>query len=162
VANLGMLKEKIEQDINEAMKAKDEITLAVLRMLKAAITNEEIAVRTKEGKTRELKEEEIQMLVEREIKKRKEAVELYEKGGRPDKAQQEFAEAEILKKYLPEQLPEEEVREIIKRAIAEVGAQGLQDMGRVMGEVMGKIKGRAPGEMVSKIVKEELESKVKY
>jgi len=151
-----MLKEQIEKDVVEALKTKDELALSTLRLLKSSIKNAEIELRTKEGKSRELEDAEIQILIEREIKKRNEAIELYEKGGRPDKAQQEHAEAEILKKYLPEQLPEEEVREIVRQTISEVGATGIADIGKVMGAAMGKVKGKASGDVVSRIVKEEL------
>jgi len=150
------MKEKIQADLTEAQKTRDELKVSTLRMLISAITNEEIAVRTREGKPRELTEEEIQKLVATEIKRRKEAIEGFTQGGNLEMAEKEKREMEILQSYLPEQLSGEELSKIVSETIAQIGAKGPQDFGKVMKEVMSKIKGRASGEIVSTEVKKQL------
>lgn len=145
-----MLQEQIEQDIIEAMKAKDEAKLSTLRMLKSAIKNSEIQ------KQVELKDEDILGVIQGQIKQRNDSVAMYEQGGRQELADKEKTEIEILKKYLPEQMGEAEIREIVAKAIADTGATGIADMGRVMGAIMPAVKGKADGSLVSSIVKEEL------
>jgi len=147
------LKEQIEKDYIQAMKNKDESSVSTLRMLKSAIHNGEIQ------KKKEMDDAELASLIQGQIKLRKDSIELYKKGNRPELAQKEEKEVDILKQYLPEQMPEEEVRAIIKKAIADTGASGMQDMGKVMGKIMPELKGRADGSLVSNIVKEELSSK---
>jgi len=149
------LKEQIEKDFKQALKIKDEVVVSTLRMLQAAITNAEIAKMRKE-----LTEEEIQKLIKSEIKKRKEAIEDYKKGGRGDLASKEEKEIKILEKYLPEQLGEEEIRKIVGKVIAEIGPTSPKDFGKVMGQVMKEAGGRADGAVVSRMVREMLESKV--
>lgn len=163
-----MLKEKIQQDIKEALKAGESEKRLTLSMLASAIKNRELEKRTKLSKTEkdtsklekgsELTDEEIIEVIASEIKKRKEAAESYEKGNRPELAQKEKAEAEIFMKYMPEQMPEDEVRRVVKEVIQETGASGAKDMGKVIGAAMAKVKGRTEGQVVSKIVKEELGS----
>lgn len=152
------LKEKIHKDLNEALKAKEELRASVLRMLSSVILNKEKEKRYKLKKEEDvfLTDEEILEVASSEAKKRKEAADLYEKGGRVDLAEKEKKELEILKGYLPEQLPEEELRKLVKEAVEKVGAKDLKDTGRIMGVLMPQIKGRADGNMVSKIVKELL------
>jgi len=163
-----MLKEKIQDDLRSALKEKREIRLSVLRMLLAAISNREIEKRTRTWKekpellTEELKkesqltDEEITKVIVSEIKKRKEAIELYKKGKRDELALKEEKEAKILEEYLPEQLSEEEIRKIAEEAIRKVGAKEMKDIGKVMAELMPKVKDRADNSLVSKIVKELL------
>jgi uncharacterized protein YqeY len=148
------LKDKIIRDFKEAFKGKEEIKLSVLKLLQAEIHNAEIAKRAKTGKEEALGEDEIIDVVSREIKKRKDAIELYEKGGRQELAVKERQEIDFLKFYLPEQLSEEEIRNLVKKAIAQTGAKEIEEMGRVMGVLSPQIKGRADGGLVSKIVKE--------
>ena len=152
------LKEKIQEDLNSAIKSKREIETSTLRMLSAAILNKEKQKRYKSGKSEDipLTDEEITEVVFNEVKKRKEAIELYEKGDRQELADKEKKEAEILQKYLPEQLTEEEVKKLVKEAIAKVGAKEQKDMGKVMAELMTQVKGKADGGLVSKVVKELL------
>lgn len=156
-----MIKNTIEQDLIEAMKARDEIKLSVLRMLKSAIHNSEIqkqsaSARQSSRDGTELKDEDVLGVIQSQIKQRQDSIELYEKGGRQELAQKEKAEIEILKTYLPEQMGEDEIREIIRKAIADTNAASIQDMGRVMGQIMPQVKGKADGSLVSNIVKEEL------
>ncbi len=165
-----MLKEKIEEDFQKALKEKNEEEVSVLRVLKAEIVNKEKEKRQQKSKENpelalgelekesQLTDEELVSLIASEVKKRKEAVLEFEKGKREDLVEKEKKEIEILKRYLPEQLSEEEIKKLVKETIQRLSAKSLKDMGRVMGEIMPKIKGRAEGEIVSKIVREELSS----
>jgi len=152
------LKGKIQEDLNSAIKSKREIETSTLRMLSAAILNKEKEKRYKSGKSEDIPliDEEIIEVVFNEVKKRKEAIELYEKGDRQELADKEKKEAETLQKYLPEQLTEEEVKKLVKEAITKVGAKEQKDMGKVMAELMPQVKGKADGGLVSKVVKELL------
>ena len=164
------LKQAIQNDLIRAVKEGDEITRSTLRMVLAFLHNREIEKKTKlkkQGKIEdevikegELIDEEIIEVIFSEVKKRKEAIEGFEKGKREDLIKKEKAELEILQAYLPEQLSEEEIRKLTKSAIEKVGAEEMKDMGKVMGEIMPKVKGKADGGMVSRIVKELLSTEV--
>jgi hypothetical protein len=145
-----MLAEKIDQDLITAMKAKEEEKVSVLRMLKAAITNYKIAAQ------KELDDNDIVTVLQKEIKTRKESAEVYKKGNRPELATKEEKEVKILSAYLPEQVSEEEIRIKAKEIIAKENLSGVENMGKVMGQLMTQFKGKADGGTVSKIVKEEL------
>lgn len=145
-----MLKQKIEDNLIEALKSKDEITLSVLRMLKSAIQNSEIQ------KKAALEDTDILSVIQGQIKQRHDSIALYEQGKRQELADKEKAEIEVLKKYLPEQMGEEEIRNIVTKAISETGAADIKDMGKVMGAIMPQVKGKADGGLVSQIVKNEL------
>lgn len=144
-----MILERINEDYKNAVKDKDEVKREVLNMLKSAIKYREIELRAT-GK--ELTEDEIVGVIQKEIKKRKEAIELYEKGGREDLVSKEKRELEILESYLPKQLSEEEIEDMAKEIINSIGATSLSDIGKVMKEIMPKVKGRADGNVVKKIV----------
>lgn len=144
------LKEQIENDSIRALKEKNETVLTVLRMLKSAIRNAEIAKQT------EFNDGDIMSVIQSQIKQRQDSINLYEQGDRQELADKEKTEIEILQKYLPEQMTEAEIREIVNRALDETGAMEIKDMGKVMTKIMPQIKGRADGSLVSKIVKEEL------
>ncbi|MBI4692298.1 MAG: GatB/YqeY domain-containing protein [Candidatus Terrybacteria bacterium] len=160
------LKEKIIADFKEVFKAKDEARLSVLKMLQAEIKNAEIAKRTRlvkkangsiiEDECCELSDEEILEVIFREIKKRKKAIELYERGNRKDLAEKERLEIKILSVYLPEQLSEEEIRDLVKKAIEQSGAIGAKEMSKVMAILMPQVRGRADDALISRIVKELL------
>ena len=141
-----------------ALKQGNSEVAGVLRMLLAAISSKEKEKRYAEKleKEPELTDEEIISVVSSEIKKRKDAIALYEQGNRPELAAGEKKEVEILQKYLPEQLSLEELRNIVEEAITRVGAKEMKDMGKVMADVSPKVKGRAEGGQVSAIVKELL------
>jgi len=143
------LKDKIQEDLKTSLKVRDQVRCLTLRMLLAAMVNKE-----KEGK--EVTEEQLHDVVASEAKKRREAEEAFLKGGRPELAEKEKAELEILLSYLPEQLTEDQITTLVKEAIAKVGATGPKDMGKVMGELAPQVRGKADGAMVSKIVKESL------
>ena len=146
------IKEKLQGDLNVAMKARDEVSSATIRMLLTAITNEEVAGKEK----KELSDQEVITVLSREAKKRREAAEAFEAAGRADKAAAEKAEGEVISKYLPEQLSEADIQNLISEAIAATGAAGPQDMGKVMGAIKGKIAGKADGALVSGLVKAAL------
>jgi len=153
-----MLKQRLQKDLNEALKKGDEISRSTLRMLLAAILNREKEKKYKEkleGEP-ELTDQEIIEVIASEAKKRKEAIYEFNRGKREDLVKKEKAEMEVLQRYLPEQLPEEEIRKLVKEAIEEVGVKEIKDMGKVMAVLMPKIKGRADGSEVNKIVKELL------
>jgi len=164
------LKEKIQNNLKIALKEKKETELATLRMLNASIINKEKEKRIKLAKTEkestekelleksQLTDEEIIEVISSEVKKRKEAILEFEKGERKDLADKEKKEMEVLIKYLPEQISEEEVKKIVKEAIKKMGAKEMKDMGRVMAELMPKVKGRTDGALVSRAVKELLNS----
>ncbi len=145
------LKERLLQDMKEAMKSKDRIRLSTIRMINSLIKNAEIEKRG------ELTDNEIINLLQKYAKQRKEAIEMYEKGGRQDLVEKEKAELQIVESYLPPQMSEEEIRAVVEEAIKETEASSPKDIGKVMKAVMPKVKGRADGSLVNKIVKELLE-----
>lgn len=144
------MKDQLLQDLKEAMRDKDMIKKDTITMLRAAILQVE-----KDNQTT-LSDDEICGIVAKEVKKRKESVPEYENAGRQDIADQLKTEIEVLSKYLPEQLSEEEIAKMVEEAIAESGAQGPRDMGKVMGLLRPKTQGKADGKVVSDIVKEKL------
>jgi uncharacterized protein len=162
------LKSQIQDNLKTALKEKKELELSVLRMLLSSLNNKETDKKTKIWKEKpdlapekiqkeaELKDEEIFDVIASEIKKRKEAIELYEKGGRQELADKEKKEIEILQKYLPAQMSEDEVKKIVKEAVKKSGAASVKDMGKVMGMITPQLKGKADMSLVSKIVKESL------
>ena len=152
------LMEKINLDLKAAMIAKNADTLSVLRMLITALHNQEIALR--QGQDVELTDEQVISVISSEIKKRKEAIDLYRQGGRVDLADKEKSELETLQKYLPEQLSDQELEKIIKEIVETHGHASPSDFGRVMGQVMVKVKGRADGGKVGEIVKKMFEGEI--
>jgi len=163
-----MLEDLIQQDFKEAFKNQEKANLSVLRMLKAEITKSQQEKRYKLSKDHQelgeeelekqsiLTDEEILGVISSKIKKSKESIAGFEKGGRLESAEIEKEEVKFLQKYLPEQFSEEEVRGIVEGVIKKVGAEGMQDVGRVMTELMPKIKGKAEGDLVIRIVREIL------
>ena len=146
------LKEKLQSDLTDAIRARDEVKSGTVRMLLAAITNEEVA-----GKAAKvLTDAEIITVLSRESKKRREAVEAYTNAKRDDLANREKAEAAVIALYLPEQLSEEAIKKMITDAIAETNASGPAGMGLVMKELQPKIAGKADGGLVSTLVKAAL------
>lgn len=141
------LKAEIQEAVKHAMKNGDRVTLSTLRLLLSAVHNEEIRVR------RELTTDDIQRTIMTLCKQRTEASELYRKGGREDLAEKEDAESTVLKRFLPQQLSEEEVKALIQSSIAEAGARGVQDLGKVMKLVMPKVAGRSDGKRVNELAK---------
>lgn len=148
-----MLKQKIQDDLKQAMLAREELKTSVLRMVKSAIQYYEIQ---KGGAGYEATDEDVMAVLNRELKNRKDSIDLYKKGGRKELAEKEENEVSILKVYLPEQMSDIEIKSIVKETVAEAGAKGFQDMGKVMSLLMPKLKGRADGNLVSNFVREEL------
>ena len=146
------LREKIPQDLKNALREKKTLDLSVLRLLQSALKNKEIEINKKD-----LSDEDVVSVVNSEVKKRRDAVREFEKVNRPDAAQNERNEIEILMRYMPEQLSEDEIRGIVRDAKSESGAQSMNDIGRVMKIVMPRVKGKADGAVVNNIVREELE-----
>lgn len=144
------LKAQIEKDFLEAYKAKQELEISVLRMLKSSLKNAEISA------GHPLAHEEIIKVLRKEVKQRDESSAEYSRGGNTEAAQKERNEAEIIQKYLPAQLSEEDVRKSVKEIIEEMGASSMQDMGKVMGFAMKKLGNDADGAMVSRVVRELL------
>lgn len=143
---------KIRQDLESAVKEKDQDTLRTLRFLLSAIHNLEIEKYPPAFAKGGLTDEDVILVVQRLVKTHNESIEAFKAGGRIDLVKQEEKELVILGKYLPEQASEEEIRKIV----AEVKAPGLTDFGKIMGEAMTKLRGRASGATVARIVKEEL------
>lgn len=160
-----MLKQKIQADIAICLKNGDKETTGTLRLVLAAVISKEKEKRHKMVKEEsgleeveivkksELSDEEVIEVLYSEIKKRKDAVDLYEKGGRQELADKEKGEIEIIIKYLPEQLSEEDLKKLIEESIRNTGAQTIKDMGKVMADLSPKIKGRADNAEASRIIK---------
>jgi uncharacterized protein YqeY len=146
------LKEKLQSDLTDAIRSRAEVKSGTIRMLLAAITNEEVS-----GKSaRVLSDAEIITVLSREAKKRREAVEAYVAAKRTDLADKEKAEGDVIAQYLPAQLSEDEIKKMIADAIAETGAAGPAGMGLVMKVLSPKIAGKADGGVVSGLVKAAL------
>lgn len=148
------LQERIQQDLTSAMKARDRERMNALRMIVAEVKN--AAVEKGLGPQGELADDEVERILTREVKRRREAASSYREGGREDRATSEEAEAEVYTAYLPEQLGDDELISVIEGAMEEVGAEGPQDMGKVMGRVMSEVGNRADGQRVSAAVKSRL------
>jgi uncharacterized protein len=146
------LKERIRADINDAMRAKDQVRLRALRMALTSITNEEVS-----GKSaKELSDEEVVKVLTREAKKRREAAEAFDSAGRAEQAAAERAEGEVLAEYLPAQLTDDEISKLVAAAIAETGAAGMPAMGKVMKTVTPQVAGRADGARVAAEARRQL------
>lgn len=141
---------KIDQDLTQAMRDQQADKVAVLRMVKAAITNEQIKL------GHDLSEDEVTTVVKREAKQRRDSIEQYQQGGRDDLAEKESSELEIIKGYLPEQLSEADLKVLVDQVVTDTGASSLAEMGVVIGAVIKQVSGRADGSEVSRLVKERL------
>ncbi len=146
------LKDRLVEDMKNAMKAKEEgkVRLSVIRMVRAAIKNAEI------DKKVELNDAQVIDVLTREVKMRRDSLEVYKNANRPDVVKALEEEVEILMGYLPQQLSEGEIRQLIQEAIAAVGAKSPKDLGKVMGAIAPKTKGRADGKLVNSMVREIL------
>lgn len=149
---MSAMKSRLQDDLTAAMKARDELTMATLRMAMTAITNEEVAGR----EARSLSDDDVLVVLGREAKKRRESAEAYAAAGRTDLADREEAELGVLGRYLPQPLSDDEVRAIVAAAVAEAGASGPQAMGAVMKLVQPQVRGRADGSAVAALVREAL------
>ncbi|QYJ14747.1 putative protein YqeY [Rubrobacter xylanophilus DSM 9941] len=143
--------ERIQRDIRRAMKERDRARLGALRMINAALEN----ARIEAGKP--LSEEEELAVLRRQLKQREESARAFREGGRPERAEAEEAEAEVVRGYLPEPLSGEEMSRLVEQAIRETGATGMKDMGAVMGRAMQLAGGRAEGQELATLVRQRLQ-----
>ena len=135
------LEAKLQDDMKHALKSKDALRLSTIRLLRSSVSYARI------DKGGELTDDEVMGILAKEAKKRRETIEAAERGNRPDIAEREQAELDIIKAYLPEQLDEAEIEAIAKEIAAEVGAVDIKDKGKVMGPLMQRIRGRADGKV---------------
>jgi uncharacterized protein YqeY len=149
------LEQKVMADLKNAMLAKDEKSLRSLRAIKAALIN----LKTSEGFSGEVKEEDEIKLLQKLVKQRKESLEIFEKQDRKDLAATEREEIEVIEKFLPKQLSEEELKSVITSIIKETGATSQADMGKVMGMANKQLGGKADGKTIAAVVKEILAAK---
>ena len=152
---MSALKDQLQADLTTAIKSRDEVTAATVRMVLTAITNEEVS-----GKqARELSDDDVLTVLAREAKKRRESAEAYDAASRPELAARERDELDVIARYLPEGLTDEEVRAIVDAAVTQVAASGVtggQAMGAVMKLVQPQVRGRADGGQVASLVKAAL------
>ena len=146
------LENNINQDIKSAMLAKESLKLEALRAVKAAI----LLAKTEKGGSNELTEDAEIKLLQKLVKQRKETAEIYQQNQRPELAEKELAEAAVIEVYLPKQMSEEDVRKAVAEIIAQTGASGIKDMGKVMGMASKNLAGKVAGNILSGIVKELL------
>jgi len=146
------LKEQLTEDMKQAMKAKEagKLRLSVIRMVRSAVRQIEI------DEKKELTDAEVQEVVAKEIKMRRDSLAEFSKGGRQDLVEQMEAEISVLLPYLPAQLEEGEIRALVAEAIAQTGATSLKEIGKVMAALMPKVKGKADGKLVNAFVREAL------
>jgi len=147
------LQERITKDMQAALKSKKKTELDTLRTLIAELKDERIK------KMRDLTHDDVLTVLNRAVKKRKEAIQLYKQGNRPDLVEQEQNEIEIVQKYLPEQLSEEQIINVLERILSRVGAETERDIGKVMGPAMQELKGKADGKVVKELVRKMLLSR---
>ena len=145
------MKEKILQDLKEAMRAQDAVRRATLRMVVAAIKNLEIETSS------ELKAGDVLQIIQKQVKSRRESIEEFRKGNREDLVEKEQAEIDILKKYLPEEASSEDIRSAAAEIITSINASGPQDIGKVMPKLIERFQGRADGRTINGIVRELLD-----
>ena len=145
------LKEKINEDLKNAMKAQDAFRTETLRSIRA-----EILKMDKSGMNREMNEEEELQLLMRQVKMRKESIEMFQNAGRTDLVEKESKQVDIISEYLPKQISREEAEKIIFGIIESTGAQTSKDIGKVMGPVMKELKGKFDGKIIQEIVKNRL------
>jgi len=149
---MAELKDRLRSDLTAAMKARDAVGTRTLRMALASVANEEVAG----SSPRELSDDDVQRVLAREARRRREAAEAFEGAGRADQAASERAEGEVLAEYLPAQLSDAELAAIVTDAIAETGAAGMSAMGQVMKAVTPRVAGRAEGSRVAAEVRRML------
>jgi uncharacterized protein YqeY len=150
-----MLRNRLKEELAQALKAKDQRIVSTVRLILAALKDRDIAARTK-GNMEGISDEELLQLLQSMVKQRRESIALYEKGGRLELAQQEADEIAVIERFLPRQLGEAEMIEAVKAAIAEVGAASLKDMGKVMAALKARYSGQMDFARASGVVKAQL------
>ena len=146
------MRDKLLNDLKEAMKSKDKNRLTVIRSIKGAMQLEEIKAK------RELNDDEIIVIIAKQIKTRKESIIEFEKGNRQDLIEQTQSEIELLNTYMPEQMSEDEVRQLIEEVFAQINPTSMKDMGKLMGAITPKVKGKADLGFVNQIIRKKLNS----
>jgi uncharacterized protein YqeY len=144
------LAERLNEDMKQAMKSGEKFRLSTIRLVRAAIKNQEIELR------RPLDDSDVIQVVSRELKQRRDSLPDFQRAGRDDLVANVSAEIDIISQYLPEQLTEEEIKDIVKQTMQETGASSKADLGKLMGVLMPKVKGRADGKLVNQIVQQSL------
>ena len=144
------LKEKFTTDLKESMKSKDEVKVSTIRFLMSAIHNVEIE------KGKDMVDEDIVTIIQKQVKQRRESIEGFEKGNRPELVEKEKREMEILQEYLPEQISSSDIELMVDKAINDTSSSEQKDIGKVMGKLSGDLKGKADMGLVSKLVREKL------
>lgn len=145
------LKQRLTDELKNAMKNKDQLRKNVITMIRADIKQIEVDKRV------ELTDDDVIDIISKQAKQRRDSIEEFEKGGREDLVEQAKQEVNVLMEYLPEQLSEEEIETIIKEVVTETGATSMKDMGKIMAAAMPKLKGRADGKVVNQIVRKILQ-----
>jgi hypothetical protein len=146
------LKQKLADDLKQALRQGEKVRLSAIRLVMAAINNAEIARLAK------LEDADIYGVIAKEIRQRKESIDAFKQGNRPDLVAQEEAELAVLQEYLPQQMSREEILAAARQVIGEVGAQGLSDKGKVMPKLIAQLKGKADGRLINEVVTELLGS----
>lgn len=144
------IRNRLEEDMKDALRQKDRDRLNAIRMIRAAVQNADIAA------GQPLDDQGVMEVLARELKMRRESLAEFQRAGRSEQVAQLERQIQVVQEYLPEPLSEEEIAQLARRVIAEVGASGPQDMGRVMGKIMPLVRGRADGNVVNRIVRGEL------
>jgi hypothetical protein len=145
-----MLKQRIQDDVKAAMRAKDKARLSTLRLITAAIKQREVDERI------ELDDTQVLAILDKMVKQRRDSISQYEQAGRTELAQQEHAEITVIQEFLPAGLSDDEILALIEQAIQTTGATGMQDMGKIMGQLKPQMQGRADMAQVSRLVKQKL------
>jgi uncharacterized protein YqeY len=157
LASGSMLRTDLNEALKTAMKARDQRAISTVRLILAALKDRDIAARPK-GVTEGIGEEEIVEMLHKMVRQRRESIELYEKGGRLELAQQEQEEIEIIERFLPKQMTEAEMAEAVAAAIKETGAASIKDMGKIMGLLKQRFAGRMDFAKAGQLVKQKLAS----
>jgi len=144
------LKDRIQQDVKDAMRARDKERLATIRLITAAIKQREVDERI------ELDDEQVLLVLDRMCKQRRESIDQFEKAGRDDLVSKELGELDLIQGYLPRQLDDDEIAVLIDAAMADTGASSIKDMGKVMGQLKPRLQGRADMSAVSAMIKSRL------
>lgn len=148
-----MTKPQLKEELKQAMLARDAEKTSTLRMIVSALGYYEIE---KGGAGYEATEEDIEAVLQKQAKQRRDSIEQFKAGGRDELVEKETNELKLIESYLPQQMSEEEVKKLVDEAVAATGAASPADMGKVMGALMPKVKGKADGSLVSRLVKEKL------
>jgi uncharacterized protein YqeY len=149
-----MTKQELKEELKQSMLARDSEKTSALRMVISALGYYEIE---KGGAGYEATDEDVEAVLQKQVKQRRDSIEQFQAGGRDDLVAKESKELAMLEKYLPAQMSEEEVSKLVDEAVAQTGATSASDMGKVMGALMPKVKGKADGGLVSKLVREKLQ-----